>query len=433
MKIHLIGIGGIGLSALAQYYLSQKNIVSGSDLSCSEIVSFLEKKKIKVFIGKHKTSNLSSETDLVVYSPAIEKNNPELKKALKLGIETKTYPQALGDITRKFSTIAVSGTHGKSTTSSMIALVLVDAGKDPTVIIGTKLKEFNNSNFRKGKSNLLVIEADEYKRSFLNYNPEILVLTNIEKDHLDYYQGLDDILDAFKEYSNRVSGLIISNQEDKNIAKVLKNKLNVKKYSIKQKEALKLKKILKVPGEHNVYNALATLECARALGIKDKETFQTLSRFQGSWRRFQVFPIKQKVLISDYGHHPTEITKTLQATREKYPDRKIRCFFQPHQYERTFFLKDEFVRALRNAPVDELIVSEIYDVAGRENKDIKKRISSKKICELVNKKSVKYEKSLIDAEEYIEKTIALKEVLIVMGAGDIYSSFLRIKESLTKK
>ncbi len=437
MHIHLIGIGGIGLSALAQYYLSEGCNVVGTDLSDSEIVTLLKKKGAKILVGKHKSTNLSLKTDLVVYSPAVADDNPELKKAEKLGMEIKTYPQALGDLTRKYFTIAVSGTHGKSTTSAMLSLVMIKAGLDPTVIIGTKLKEFNNSNFRKGKSKYLVIEADEYKKSFLNYNPDIIILTNIEEDHLDYYKNLKSIMDSFGKFLGRIAddGYLVVNDDDDNVTKILKaqkSKLHIKKYSLKKQEAREIEKILKIPGKHNVSNALAALRCAQILKIDDSKILEALSQFKGSWRRFDIFKLKNITLISDYAHHPTEIEKTLEAAREKYPNKKIRCVFQPHQYQRTFYLFEEFVRVFKKAPVDELILCEIYDVAGRETKDMKNRISSQKIEEAVNEDFLKYRKNLKEAEEYILKTIEKEEILIIMGAGDIYNLFLKLKVGIDK-
>jgi len=429
-KIHLIGIGGIGMSALAQYYLSQGLIVSGSDLSESETINLLRKKKIKVMIGPHKESNLDLETNLVVYSPAVDNKNPELKKALKNEMEVKSYPQALGDLTKKYFTIAVSGTHGKSTTSSMISLILAENNLDPTVIIGTKLKEFNDSNFRAGKSKYLVIEADEYKRSFLHYKPDILIITNIEEDHLDYYQDIKDIMKAFKEYIKKIkkNGVLIINNDDKNARKITRESI---KYSIKDTEKI----TLQVPGEHNLSNALAALTCARVLGIKDKDAIKTLSCFKGSWRRFEVFPLKNITLVSDYAHHPTEIEKTLKAALEKYPDKRIRCVFQPHQYERTMRLLDDFVRVFRQNEINEIIICDVYDVAGRESKQAKKKIDSQKMVKLINQRNVKYKKTLKQAENYIKKTFKKDEVLIVMGAGDIYNLFLDLRKffDLTKK
>jgi len=200
MKIHFIGIGGIGVSALAQYYLAKGHKVSGSDLVSSEITGSLKKSGAKIFIARHLAKNLPDDTDLVIYSPAVSSDNPEIEKAKKSGIKIQSYPEALGELTKKYFTITVSGTHGKSTTCAMIALVLMKAGLDPTVIVGTKLKEFNGSNFRIGKSKYLIIEADEWQASFLNYWPKIIVLTNIEREHLDYYKDLKHILKTYKEY-----------------------------------------------------------------------------------------------------------------------------------------------------------------------------------------------------------------------------------------
>ncbi|MCX6722990.1 MAG: Mur ligase domain-containing protein, partial [Candidatus Staskawiczbacteria bacterium] len=199
MKIHLIGIGGIGVSALAQYYLSKGHQVSGSDLVASEITDFLKGKEIKIIIG-NSVENIKEDIDLVVYSPAVKKNNPELIQAKKYKIKTQSYPEALGELTKEYHTIAIAGSHGKSTTTAMTALVLIKAGLNPTVIVGTKLKEFGGSNFRAGKSKFLVIEACEYDSSFLYYSPKIIIVTNIDKEHLDYFKTFANVKKAFKNF-----------------------------------------------------------------------------------------------------------------------------------------------------------------------------------------------------------------------------------------
>ncbi len=385
MKIHFIGIGGIGVSALAQYFLSKKETVSGSDLVNSEIIENLKKLGALISIKKHCSRNLPTDSDLVIYSPAIKKNNPEIKKAKELKIKIQSYPEALGDITKKYYTISVSGTHGKSTTSAMISLMLFNLGLDPTVIIGTKLKEFNNSNFRKGNSKYLIIEADEYKRSFLNYNPSIAILTNIEEDHLDYYENLDDILKAFNDFIKKIkkNGYLIINEDDKNTLNLIyKEKIKknqIEKYSLKNLEANEIKKVLKVPGDHNVSNALAALKVAKILKINKSQAYVALSKFNGSWRRFETYKINKIVLISDYAHHPTEFEKTLKAAKEKFPSKKIRCIFQPHQYLRTHYLFNDFVRVIKESPINEIVLCEVYDVPGRENKKIYKKSTSKEI------------------------------------------------------
>lgn len=422
-KIHFIGIGGIGMSALARYFLSEGDIVTGSELVKSEITDGLE--KVGVLITKK-----IKDVDLVVYSNALRDNNPELKKARKLGIKCITYPEALGRITKKYFTIAISGTHGKSTTSAITALILIKNGLDPTVIIGTKLKEFNDSNFRKGKSNYLVIEADEYKEAFLNYNPDIIVLTNIEADHLDYYKNIDNILNAFEKYTKRLSkgGTIIANKDDSNILRLLRNK-KFKSFSLKNKDAKEVSSALKIPGEYNVSNALAALEVAKTLKIKKLDAIKALSEYHGSWRRFEIFKTKDLIIISDYAHHPTAVLKTLVATREKFKNKKITCIFQPHQYHRTYSFFNEFVNVFKRAPVDQLIISKIYDVAGREDKKSKASVSSAKLAKAVNNPRVVSMEKFEDIKKYVYDNCKKGEVVVVMGAGDVYNLFL----DLTKK
>lgn len=425
-KVHFIGIGGIGVSALAQYYLSKGAKVSGSDLFSSEITDFLKKKGAKIHIGPNSKRNIEKDLDLLIYTPAVKPENPEFKQAKKLGVKTKSYPEALGDLTKEYFTIAVSGTHGKSTTTTMIALVLTKAGLDPTVIAGTKIKEFGNTNFRAGKSKLLVIEADEHFASFLNYRPKVIVLTNIEREHLDYYKNLKNILSAYNKYVSCLGkdGILIFNNDDDNISKLkIENLKSQLKYGLKQKEARRLKSVLKIPGQHNVYNALAALTTARFLAIPDKITFKALSEYRGAWRRFDIKQArandKKITIISDYGHHPTEVLATLRAAREKYPKKKIWCVFQPHQYQRTYYLFNDFVKTFREVPIDKIILTDIYDVAGREEKGISKRTNSQKLVEKINRGNILY-LILRDIEKYIKENIESGDVLVIMGAGDIY-------------
>jgi len=450
MKIHFIGIGGIGVSALAQFFLSIGHEVSGSDLVSSEITEALEKKGVIMFLGKHKKANVKKDISLVIFSPAVRKENPELKEARKGKILIQSYPQALGELTKKYFTIAVSGSHGKSTTTAMLSLILIKTGLNPTVILGTKLKEFGDSNFRLGgfpkseicnlKSKILLIEADEHFASFLNYWPKMIVLTNIEREHLDFYKNLNNILKTYKKYVSHLGkdGILVLNQDDKNIPKVLSPnfKFPIKKFSLKQKEAKKLKKILKVPGDHNIYNALAALTVARTLKISDKISFKALSEYKGAWRRFEIIKIKLTnkleprtcTLISDYGHHPTKVRVTLKAAREKFKNKKIWLVFQPHQYQRTYYLFDDFVKVLKNAlrpaqgkpPVDNLIITDIFDVAGREEKIIKNKVSSEKLVRAINDKKTVYVPSIEKTFNYLKKNLKGGEVVIIMGAGDIY-------------
>ena len=459
MKVHFVGIGGIGVSALAQYYLAKGHQVSGSDLVSSEITDALKKKGVKILIGKHKAKNLPEDTDLVIHSLAIQPNNPELIGGHIGGHRMSTilsYPEALGELTRKYFTIAVSGTHGKSTSAAMIALILIKAGLNPTVIVGTKLKEFGDSNCRvgkpvrqaQGKIQYLVIEADEWQASFLNYRPKIIVLTNIEKEHLDFYKNLNDILKTYKKYIGHLpkDGVLIKNAKCK--MQNAKWQGKIQNFSLQQKETKKLRKILKVPGEHNVLNALAALTVARILKIPDKISLNALSGYKGSWRRFEEKTIKLKAknckLISDYAHHPTEIEATLKATREKFSRRGIWCVFQPHQYQRTYYLFDDFVKVFKEAlrpaqgeedksssspfataregkpQIDRLIITDIYDVAGREEKKIKEKVSSERLIKAINKPLAIYIPTIKKAADYLRKNLQGGEVVIIMGAGDIY-------------
>ncbi len=424
MKIHFIGIGGIGVSALAQYYLSKGNEITGSDLARSEITDYLEKLGIKISIGKPGISNLPN---FVVYTPAVKQDNKELKFFKEKGVKCLSYPEALGELTKKYFTIAVSGAHGKSTTTAMLALIMIKAGLDPTVIVGTKLKEFANTNFRPGKSKYLVIEACEYDSSFLHYSPQMIVITNIDKEHLDYFKNLENILRAFGDFINKLpkNGVLVMNGDDNNVKKIFPPKADQplvdNRFSIKQKEAKEIKKILKVPGEHNVYNALAALTAARQLDIQDKVILKALSEYRGSWRRFDEKELRIKNLklriINDYAHHPSEISATFQALREKYPKKRIWCVFQPHQHQRTYYLFDDFVKVFKKAKINDIIITDIYDVIGREEKGIK--ISSQKLVREINKKSVVY-MAMGKIKKYILRNIKSGDVLVVMGAGDIY-------------
>ena len=224
-RVHFIGIGGIGTSALARWFLSHNHNVSGSDVSPSEIISELKKQGVKIFIG-HKAKNLPKEANLAIFSAAVPADNPERRQAAKLGIPVKSYSEAVGDLTKQYKTIAVAGAHGKSTTTALLSLVLIKANFDPTVIVGTKLKEFGDSNFRNGKGDYLVLEADEYNDSFLNYSPTAVIILNIDREHLDYYKNLAVIKKSFLKFIDNIrpNGILVLNKDDKNLLS-LKNKI----------------------------------------------------------------------------------------------------------------------------------------------------------------------------------------------------------------
>jgi len=457
MKIHFIGIGGIGVSALARYYLAQNHKVSGSDLVSSEITKALKKLGAKVFIGKHKAKNLPKDADLIIYSSAILEDNPELLKAKKLQatsykLRVMSYPKALGDLTKKYFTIAICGMHGKTTTTALLSLILAKAGLDPTVIVGTKLKEFKDSNCRIGEGKYLVIEADEYKSAFLNYWPKIIILTSIEREHLDYYKNLEHILRVFREFIMHLprDGVLVANKGDKNIKKLIekfknqKSRFKIVFYSLSQKQSRKIRKTLRIPGDFNVSNALAALIVARILKIPDKITFKTFSEYKGSWRRFEIFNIKFPIanrqlpitLISDYAHHPTQVKVTIRATREKFPKRRIVLVYQPHQVKRTKILFEDFVKSFDG--VDLLILNEIYEVAGRETEG-KRKISSRDLAlsiqrrweKLGYRKIVRFIKNQDGIFKKLKGIIKKNDIVIVMGAGDIYNLVLKLRKVST--
>lgn len=428
MKIHFIGIGGIGTSALAKYYLAQGLEVSGSDLANSQIIEDLKKSGTQIFIGPHRERNILERTNLVVYSAAVESKNPELIEAHRRKIKCQTYAQALGELTKKYFTIAVSGTHGKSTTTAMIALILTEAGLDPTVIAGTKLREFGDSNFRAGKSNILVIEADEYSASFLNYWPKIIVLTNIEEDHLDYYRDLKHILVTFKKYIEHLSAgeVLIANEDDENIKKIVQTaKCKVQNYNSK----LEIDELnLKIPGRHNLMNAYAAITAARAQKIPDEISVKALNNFSGTWRRFEYKgTVSGAKIFDDYGHHPTEIEATLKGARALLNKNKkphagshLWCVFQPHQHQRTYQLFNKFSEAFGEA--DKIILLDIFSVAGREKDSIKKLVSSQKLAEAIKNKGKEayYFSDKKEAVEFLKSNLKAGDLAIIMGAGDIY-------------
>jgi UDP-N-acetylmuramate--alanine ligase len=422
--VYFLGIGGIGVSALARLYLSRGETVVGSDSYDSEIIKRLKEEGAQINIG-NKPENIPQGCDLFVYTPAAKADNPEMVEAKNRGLRMLSYPEALGELSKDYKTIAVAGTHGKSTTTSMIALMMVEAGFDPTVIVGTKLKQFGDSNFRAGKSDYLVIEACEYGGSFLNYYPKIAVITNIEGDHLDYYGNMENLRKAFVEFVSHVpqDGLLVQLK-----GLDLETVAESEEFSIDDKEAVEIKKIIGLPGDHNLMNGLATYKVGKYLGVPEPLILNSLSKYEGSWRRFDTFDLGDFILIDDYAHHPTEIRATLASAREKYPDKKICCVYQPHQYQRTQFLFDDFVSAFKDClggHVDKLLMLEVYDVVGREgNDELRKNYGAESLCKTIGSPICEY----IGAGEDLSKKIEGYDVVIMMGAGNIYDLSQVLKE-----
>lgn len=454
MKIHFIGIGGIGVSALAKYYLARGARVSGSDLVSSEITEELKNQGVEIYIGKHRKTNIPKDATHVIYTAAVTKDNPELKAALEAAqnsserhlkrrqrsserslanarngglaekIIVQSYAEAVGELTRKYETIAISGSHGKSTTTALTALVLEEGYCDPTVLIGTKVKEFGNSNFRQGRGRNLVLEADEWNRSFHNYFPKIAVITNIDAEHLDTYKTVGAVERAFEKYLAKIpkDGALIANYDDPRTRKVAKKfgRL-VHWYSLKDWDAPLIRRVLRIPGEHNVSNALAASCIGRLFGIKEGHILSALSRFSGCWRRFEWKGfLKGANIISDYGHHPAEIYATIRAARKRFPFRRIWCVYQPHQYQRLKYLWKEFIPAFDMA--DRIALLPVYEVAGRETKNVKETVNSENLSrELIKRgKNATYHQTFKEAEDYILTYLRPGDILLVMGAGNIH-------------
>jgi len=446
-KIFFVGVGGIGVSALAKLFKSQGKIITGSDKYSSEIIDDLKKQGIKVYIG-HKKKNLAINTDLVIYSSAVKPEVPERKKATELNIKQLSYPEALGIISKSKNTIAVSGTHGKSTTTAILGLILSNAGLDPTVIVGSKVGPFKYGNLQKGKSKYFVVEACEWRAHMLKLEPNIIILTNIEKDHLDYYKTLRNIKKTFKKYVNKLpkNGLLIVNADDKNCLEIAKSaKCKVITYGVKNRKtdcrASRLKLYLKqpkqkqefnlswgktnlgnfsiqIPGQFNIYNTLAAVACALKLGAESKIIKKTLINFNSIWRRFEkVGEYRGALIFSDYAHHPTAVKKTLKAAKEFYQGKRLIVVYQPHHFDRTKRLFKDYIKAFDLA--DLVILNEIYDVPGRETT---KQISSKDLVRELKKRKIKaiFTKDLKETKKILLKNIKEKDLILIMGAGDIY-------------
>ncbi|MDD5341108.1 MAG: UDP-N-acetylmuramate--L-alanine ligase [Patescibacteria group bacterium] len=463
-KVHIIGIGGIGISAVAKLLLSLGKKVSGSDLVSSDITSTLKNFGANIVIGPHKAINVPKDVDLVLFSDAVPLENPERARGSGLKAQSLSYFQFLGEFSKDKYTIAISGCHGKTTTTALVGLLLEAGGLDPTVIVGSKVKNWDG-NLRLGASKYFVVEADEYKAHMLQLNPKAIILNNIEFDHPDFYKDLNQYIDAFNHFVYKLpeDGIFIYNADDHNIVDQIEKPacevltfglenpsvdLTVKSIKVDHgrqifKPLYKNQELrdynLQVPGRFNILNALGATLLALELGVNPDVIKDTLSRYTGAWRRFEVVGTIDNltddkngaIVISDYAHHPTEIAKTIKATKEFYPDRRLLVAFQPHQIQRTKALFNEFIKTFAQSPADIVILSEIYDVRGREEKDVTKRVSSqdllekivlaesKKLVEGVKVSEYYYAADLVETKAKILELVQSNDVVLVLGAGDI--------------
>ena len=400
------------MSALAQLLAAQGNNVSGSDRAESPTMDLLRERGIEVFM-ENDTCNVAEGTDLLVYSAAVHEDNPERVRARELGIPQLSYFQMLGSVSRRYRTIAVSGTHGKTTTTGMLALLLRDAGVSPSAIVGSIVSDFG-SNYLSGESDLLVVEACEYQRHFLELNPDVLVITNLEFDHTDYYEDLEDVQDAFRTLIKKVpaDGAIITDVEHPHIAPLLAGvEARIIDYTSEPAYPLQL------PGEFNEQNARAAAAAAKVVApaLQTVSINRSLGAFKGTWRRFEKKGLMNGVEVyDDYAHHPTAIKETLRALKARTKGR-VFVAFHPHLYSRTRDLIDGFARAFVDA--DEVLIAPIY--AARETDD--GSISSELVAERVTKEGTRARAMDFDAiKDTLRAEAREGDVIMTMGAGDIY-------------
>lgn len=440
--IHCIGIGGIGLSAIAEILLDRGYTVSGSDMKESEITDRLIAKGAHIFLGQRE-KNVEG-ADLVVYSAAVTQDNPEMKHAAELKIPMVTRAAMLGVLMSEYkNSIAVSGTHGKTTTTSMISLILEQAQKDPTILVGGNLSEISG-NVKIGKSQYFITEACEYMDSFLSLKPKIEIILNIDSDHLDYFKDIDHIVSSFEKFANLVGkdGMIIAYEANPFVNGIIKEIPNAITFGFNENcsyyvtditfnsfgmpqfyvnsDGNKLCTIqLSIPGEHNILNALASFACCHSLGVEIDDIVATLEKYTGTQRRFDVIGVTSDniQIVDDYAHHPTEIKATLSAA-QNIPHNELWCLFQPHTYTRTLALFDEFTESFSQA--DKIVMAEIY--AARE-KNIYK-VSSKELVNEIKKvnptKDVYYFSDFDEIANFVLNNAQSGDLIITMGAGDIY-------------
>lgn len=439
---YFIGIGGIGMSGLAKILLERGNRVSGSDPVANEQTRKLESGGANIHY-EQVTSNIKDDIDVVVVTSAIRKDNPELVAATKLGLDIMSRPVLLNEIITEHKAIAITGTHGKTTTSSMLALALTEAGFDPTAVIGAEVHSISG-NAIEGKGEYSVAEVCEYERAFLDIYPYGAIITNIEADHLDCYKDIHDIVDAFTEFVTHLpnDGFLVYQGEDKNCQKVADTYLGRKfSYGFDDKNDYIARDVsvpdhfttftvfkgdeklidcsLIIPGKHNLLNALSVIATCDMIGADLDAVVRALGKFTGAERRFQK---KAKVggvtIIDDYAHHPTEIAATLRGARQFYPDNRIIAVFQPHQHSRTRMLLNDFAKSFSDADI--IFVPEIYAV--RDTEEDIKSVSSKDLVALLTKngQEAQYFADFETCLEEIKRIIKPGDILITIGAGPVY-------------
>ncbi len=453
LHIHFIGVGGSGMSGLASILLDSGHKISGSDIVSSKSTKRLTDKGATIFKG-HNENNVE-KADLVVISSAIPESNPEIRGARDRKITIIKRAEMLARLMDNKYGIAIAGTHGKSTTASMVSLLLERSGFDPTVVVGGELNNFKK-NAKLGKGNHIVVEADESDGSFLELNPRMAIVTNIEDDHLDHYENMENILKDFRKFIDKVpdNGRVILCKDCDNIkglvkqcgkshvsygifteADLMAKDIELDKLNSKSKIYWQGEKIgdlcLKVAGYHNILNALAAIAVARELGISFMEIAKILETFQGVHRRMEIIAnLDDKILIiDDYAHHPTEIKATLGALRSSWQNRRIIAVFQPHRYSRTKLLAEKFGKVFFDA--DCVIINDIYSanespISGISGETIFKEIKKS------NHRQIKYLPSKDNILSYLYEIVRPGDIIITMGAGDIWTVGQELAKQLKK-
>lgn len=438
--IHFVGIGGIGMSGIAELLLNLGYRVSGSDLQSSDITRRLERLGGRIFIGH--SANQIEKADVVVTSSAIRADNPEVAAAGKAAVPVIPRAEMLAELMRLKYSIAIAGAHGKTSTTSIVASVLEKGGLDPTVVIGGKLKSIG-VNAVLGKGDFIVAEADESDGSFLKMSPAIAVVTNIDREHLDFYEGLDEIKEAFLAFIDRIpfyglAVLCLDNEPVQNIIPKIRKRFTTYGLSVQadiQAKDLKFEGLkslftifhlekelgpvtLNMPGLHNVYNAMASIAVGIELGIEFSVIQDALATLQGVQRRLEVKGEVQGIsVVDDYGHHPTEIKTTLQAIRESWPGRRLIVVFQPHRYTRTKALFEDFSRAFYQS--DMLLVLPIYSAGEPVIPDVE----ADRLSEAIQRhghKEVTYRDSFESACTFLKDALKEGDILLTLGAGDVW-------------
>ncbi len=438
-KVHCIGLGGIGVSAMAKLLHSQGVHITGSDSVESQLLKDLKSRGIKYWIGPH-PEKMGKDIDLVLHSAAVPDDDDERVRARHLGIREVTYNDFLGEVSEGSNLIAVTGTHGKSSTTAMLGHILIEAGVDPTVVVGSQVKTFKAGNLHVGGSDVFVAEACEHQAHMLALNPKVLVLTNIEHDHPDFYRDVDHVREAMREFVEKLpeDGVLVWNTNDEQSRKLIEElKVQPKLIGVGDQGVLYAKTEqgmgeqivhvmyngahvgdvqFKLPGEYNVTNALMASAAASTLGVKAHDIKRALESFPGLWRRFErLGQFQGAEVYSDYAHHPTAIARLLEGAKTFFPGKRIVLCFQPHQHARTKGLFDEFVQSMDDADV--VILPEIYGVTGR--KEGEDAISSKDLVDSLNRDLAYYAASEEDMFALLKDNVKKDDVLLMVGAGDI--------------